>query len=182
MTVGCAEDAGDGRRDARRDVGRDGGRAQARQVADAVESLVACWLTAVEEAAPRLPARQLLALRTVRHRPELNLTALAERLDVGLPTASRLCDRLEAAGLLERAVHPRNRREVRLVLTAYGKRVLADVGERRVRRLAAVFEGMSPAQRAALERGLFAFHQAQARSPGTGRTGGTGRGRVGTDG
>ncbi|WP_069772074.1 MarR family winged helix-turn-helix transcriptional regulator [Streptomyces sp. LUP30] len=165
MTVGWSEGVGDGRRDAR----RDGGRAQARQVADAVESLVACWLTAAEETAPLLPARQLLALRTIRHRPELNLTALAERLDVGLPTASRLCDRLEAAGLLERAVHPRNRREVRLVLTVYGQRVLTDVGERRVRRLAAVFEGMSPAQRAALEQGLYAFHRAHARRSGTGR-------------
>ncbi|MDX3115695.1 MULTISPECIES: MarR family winged helix-turn-helix transcriptional regulator [Streptomyces] len=164
MTAGCAEDAGDGRRDAR----PEGGRAQARQVADAVESLVACWLTAAEETAPLLPARQLLALRTVRHRPELNLTALAERLDVGLPTASRLCDRLEAAGLLERALHPHSRREVRLVLTAYGRHVLADVGERRVRRLAAVFESMPPAQRAALEQGLHAFHRAHARISGTG--------------
>jgi len=133
---------------------------QARQVADAVESLVACWLSAAEEASPRLPARQLHALRTVRGRPELNLTALAEHLGVGLPTASRLCDRLEAAGLLERTVPPQSRREVQLVLTAYGHRVLADVAERRVRRLTAVFEAMTPAQRAALEHGLFAFHQA----------------------
>ncbi|MGW2619991.1 MarR family winged helix-turn-helix transcriptional regulator [Streptomyces sp. NPDC001500] len=163
MTAGCAEGAGDGRRDAR----HEGGRAQARRIADAVECLVACWLTAAEETAPRLPARQLLALRTVRHRPELNLTSLAERLGVGLPTASRLCDRLEAAGLLERAVHPRNRREVRLVLTAYGRDVLADVGERRAQRLTAVFEGMPPARRAALEQGLHAFHQAYARDAGT---------------
>ncbi|MEU4873248.1 MarR family transcriptional regulator [Streptomyces sp. NPDC021608] len=174
MTAGCAEGAGEGRRDVR----HDGGRAQARRLAEAVECLVACWLTAAQEAAPRLPARQLLALRTVRHRPELNLTALAERLDVGLPTASRLCDRLEAAGLLERAVHPRNRREVRLVLTPYGRDVLADVGERRARRLADVFEAMPPARRAALEQGLHAFHQAHAGIPGTP----AGPGPTGTDG
>ncbi|MFF1544973.1 MarR family winged helix-turn-helix transcriptional regulator [Streptomyces sp. NPDC058291] len=169
MTAGCAEGADDGLRGVR----RDGAPLQARQVADAVESLVTCWLAAAQEAAPRLPARQLLALRTVRHRPELNLTALAERLDVALPTASRLCDRLEAAGLLERAVQPRNRREVRLVLTAYGQRVLRDVGERRARRLAAVFEGMTPVQRAALEQGLYAFHQAHLGGSGScaGRTG-----------
>jgi DNA-binding MarR family transcriptional regulator len=150
--VGCAEGSDDGRRESR--------EATARRVVDAVESLVACWLAAAEETAPRLPARQLLALRTVRHRPELNLTALAEHLGIGLPTASRLCDRLEAAGLLERTVQPRNRREVQLVLTAYGRRVLADVTERRVRRLASVFEGMTPAERTALEHGLFAFEQA----------------------
>jgi len=153
VTAGYADGADDGRWTHR-------GR-QARQVADAVESLVACWLTAAEEAPPRLPARQLHALRTVRGRPELNLTALAEHLGVGLPTASRLCDRLEAAGLLERTVPPQSRREVQLVLTAYGHRVLADVAERRVRRLTSVFEAMTPAQRAALEHGLFAFHQAR---------------------
>ncbi|MEU2284081.1 MarR family transcriptional regulator [Streptomyces sp. NPDC013178] len=150
--MGRAEGSDDGRRESR--------EAMARRVADAVESLVAGWLAAAEETAPRLPARQLLALRTVRRRPELNLTALAEHLGVGLPTASRLCDRLEAAGLLERTVPPRNRREVQLVLTPYGRRVLADVTERRVRRLAAVFEGMSTAQRTALVHGLCAYEQA----------------------
>jgi DNA-binding MarR family transcriptional regulator len=150
--VECAEGSDDGRRESR--------VAQARRVVDAVESLVADWLATAEEATPRLPARQLLALRTVRHTPELNLTALAERLGVGLPTASRLCDRLEAAGLLERSVQPRNRREVQLVLTSYGHRVLTDVTERRVHRLAAVIDGMTPAQRTALEQGLSGFHQA----------------------
>ncbi|MFI1044207.1 MarR family winged helix-turn-helix transcriptional regulator [Streptomyces griseoruber] len=139
---------------------RGGPEAAARHLADAVESLVACWLAAAEEAVPRLPARQLLALRTVRRRPELNLTALAEHLGIGVPTASRLCDRLEAAGLIERTVQPRNRREVQLVVTAYGSRVLADVTERRVRRLGAVLAGLTPAQRTALEQGLYAFRHA----------------------
>ncbi|MDQ0964044.1 DNA-binding MarR family transcriptional regulator [Streptomyces sp. B4I13] len=163
MTAGYADSSDDGRWTNR-------GR-QARRVADAVESLVACWLAAAEEASPRLPARQLHALRTVRGRPELNLTALAEHLGVGLPTASRLCDRLEAAGLLERTAQPHSRREVRLVLTAYGHRVLADVAERRVRRLTPVFEAMTPAQCAALEHGLSAFHQARTAtdSPASGQ-------------
>ncbi|MFD7136289.1 MarR family winged helix-turn-helix transcriptional regulator [Streptomyces sp. NPDC059894] len=152
--MGCAEGS-EGSRGENRE-------AEARRVVDAVESLVACWRAAAEETAPRLPDRQLLALRTVRRSPELNLTGLAEHLGIGLPTASRLCDRLEAAGLLERTVQPRNRREVQLVLTAYGRRVLADVTDRRVRRLAAVFEGMTAAQRTALEHGLFAFRQADA--------------------
>lgn len=160
MAVGCADVSDDGRWESR--------RTQAGQVAEAVESLVTCWLMAAEESRPRLPARQLLALRTIRRRPELNLTALAEHLGVGLPTASRLCDRLEAAGLLERTVQPRNRREVQLVVTAYGQRLLTDVAERRVRRLASVFEAMTPAQRTALEHGLSGFHQAHmsGRDPG----------------
>jgi DNA-binding MarR family transcriptional regulator len=161
--VVCAEGSDDGRREGR--------EATARRVADAVESLVTCWLAAAEETTPRLPARQLLALRTVRHRPRLNLTALADHLGVGLPTASRLCDRLEAAGLLERTVQPRNRREVQLALTAEGRRVLAEVTERRVHRLADVLETMTPTQRTALEQGLFGFLQATRTTP-AGHTGG----------
>ncbi|MDF3301249.1 MarR family winged helix-turn-helix transcriptional regulator [Streptomyces tropicalis] len=127
---------------------------------DAVESLVALWFSAAEEVTPGLPARQLLALKTLRHRPELNLTALADHLGIGLPTASRLCDRLEAAGLLERTVQPLNRREVQLVVTAHGQRLLAEVTEGRVRRLADVLALMTPGQSAALHRGLLAFDQA----------------------
>ncbi|MFJ3492488.1 MarR family winged helix-turn-helix transcriptional regulator [Streptomyces sp. NPDC086091] len=123
-----------------------------------METLVADWLGTAEETVPRLPARQLLALRTVRRSPELNLTALAEQIGVALPAASRLCDRLEAAGLLERTVQPRNRREVQLVLTPYGRRVLADVTDRRVHLLATAFAAMTPSQRAALETGLTAYH------------------------
>ncbi|MEV5905244.1 MarR family transcriptional regulator [Streptomyces sp. NBC_00015] len=159
MAVWCADGSDDGRWDSR--------RTQAGQLAEAVESLVACWLMAAEETRPRLPARQLLALRTVKSRPELNMTALAEHLGVGLPTASRLCDRLEAAGLLERTVQPSDRREVQLVVTAYGQRLLADVAERRVRSLASVFEAMTPAQRTALEHGLSGFHQAHTSSRGS---------------
>ncbi|MFI1167433.1 MarR family winged helix-turn-helix transcriptional regulator [Streptomyces sp. NPDC020801] len=134
----------------------------ARQVTDAVESLVTLWFAAAEEATPGLPARHLLALRTVRHRPELNLTALAEHLGIGLPNASRLCDRLEGAGLLERTVQPHDRREVQLMVTAHGRRLLAEIKEGRVRRLAAVLASMPPAQRADLHRGLLAFHQARS--------------------
>lgn len=91
----------------------------------------------------------------------MNLTALAERLGIGLPTASRLCDRLEAAGMLERTCHPHKRREVQLRLTAPGRQVLSDVTGRRVQALAFALEEMEPAERAALRRGLKALRRAQ---------------------
>ncbi len=117
-------------------------------------------------AALRLSPQQLRALRALQAAPGLNLTALAERLDTGLPTASRLCDRLEAAGLLERESHPRKRREVQLRPTAQGLRVLEDVAGRRVHALVAVLEAMEPAERLALARGLAAFLTAQNTPPG----------------
>lgn len=136
----------------------------ARHVVDTVESLVTLWFAAAEDVVPRLSARQLFALQTVRRRPELNLTALAEHLEIGLPTASRLCGRLVSAGLLQRTVQPHNRREVRLVVTADGRRFLADVTERRSLCLATVFGAMTPGERASLQRGLGAFAQAHART------------------
>ncbi|MEU9271893.1 MarR family winged helix-turn-helix transcriptional regulator [Streptomyces sp. NPDC048253] len=135
--------------------------ALAWEIADAVESLTNLWSVAAQDAALRLSLHQLRALRALQATPGLNLTALAERLDIGLPTASRLCDRLEAAGLLERAYHPRRRREVQLGLTALGQRVLRDVAGRRAQALAVVVGVMGPAERVALSRGMKAFLRAQ---------------------
>ncbi|MET9827896.1 MarR family winged helix-turn-helix transcriptional regulator [Streptomyces sp. NPDC006385] len=130
-----------------------------RQVVEAVENLVALWFSAVEDVRPRLPPRQVRALRAVRRQPTLNVTALAEHLRIGLPTASRLCDRLEAAGLLRRRVQPDDRREIRLEVTAQGQRFLGDVTERLSLHLATAFEGVPPAQRVRLEQMLRAFHE-----------------------
>ncbi|WP_432135274.1 MULTISPECIES: MarR family winged helix-turn-helix transcriptional regulator [unclassified Streptomyces] len=140
----------------------DGPEAVAHVVADAVDSLVNLWGLAVEDSTLRLSQHQLRALRTLQSAPGLNLTGLAEELDIGLPTASRLCDRLQAAGLLERSLHPEKRREVRLALTAQGQRTLGDVAARREQALAAVLADMSAAQRAALSEGLVAFLTARS--------------------
>ncbi|MFC9932461.1 MarR family winged helix-turn-helix transcriptional regulator [Streptomyces sp. NPDC127190] len=138
--------------------------AVALEIADAVESLTNLWSLTAQEAALRLSLHQLRALRTLQTAPGLNLTTLAERLDIGLPTASRLCDRLEAAGMLERALHPEKRREVRLSLTAQGRRVLEDVAERRAQALTVALTAMEPAERSALSRGMRAFLAAQRRA------------------
>lgn len=135
----------------------DGPEVVALQIADAVDSLANLWSLAAQEAVMRLSLHQLRALRALEAAPGLNLTGLAERLDIGLPTASRLCDRLEAAGLLERSLHPEKRREVQLALTAQGRRTLRDVATRRAQALTAVLAAMEPAERAALSQGLRAF-------------------------
>lgn len=149
---------------------RDGPEAVASQIADAVESLTALWSVAAQEASLRLSPHQLRALRTVQAAPGLNLTALADGLDIGLPTASRLCDRLAAAGLLERAPHPGTRREVQLWLTPHGRHVLCDVAARRTHALTTALAAMEPAERAALSRGLRGFLTARhTMPPGTDR-------------
>jgi DNA-binding MarR family transcriptional regulator len=75
-------------------------------------------------------------------------------------SASRLCDRLEATGLLRRVPDPRDRREVRLLLTPAAQRLLEDLRERRRSALAEVLERMSPTSRQELVRAMAAFDTA----------------------
>ncbi|MFF4031814.1 MarR family winged helix-turn-helix transcriptional regulator [Streptomyces sviceus] len=133
----------------------------ALEIADAVGRLADLWSIAAQDAALRLSLHQFRALRALEVTPGLNLTSLAERLDIALPTASRLCDRLEAAGLLERASHPYRRREVQLSLTPPGRHVISDVVGRRVQALAVGLSRMEPGDRVALRRGLKAFLSAR---------------------
>jgi DNA-binding MarR family transcriptional regulator len=80
-------------------------------------------------------------------------------------SASRLCDRLEAIGLLRRVPDPRDRREVRLLLTPPARRLLDELRERRRAALAAVLDRMTPAARQDLVRALAAFDAAAGTLP-----------------
>ena len=68
---------------------------------------------------------QLRALTVLRHSGGANLNRLAEGMGVAVSTASRLADRLVAAGWVDRQPSPRSRREVALVMTPRGEDVLA---------------------------------------------------------
>ncbi|MEU2618252.1 MarR family transcriptional regulator [Streptomyces sp. NPDC007157] len=146
-----------GSRDERSGGPRDGPVPLAAALTDAVDCLIHLWSDAAQSTNLRLSPHQLRALRILEEEPGLNLTALAVGMEIGLPTASRLCGRLEAAGLLERVLHPRRRREVRLLLTGQGHRVLDEMASRRARALAAVLAAMEPAAREALRQGLQGF-------------------------
>ena len=67
-------------------------------------------------------------------------------------------------GLLRRQPDPRDRREVRLLLTPAAKRLLEQVRQRRREALAQVLERMSPTRRQELVRALDAFDVAAGRS------------------
>jgi DNA-binding MarR family transcriptional regulator len=67
---------------------------------------------------------QLRALTVLRETAGANLVQLAQGLGVTVSTASRLVDRLVAAGLAERRPAPQTRREIRLSLTRSGKATL----------------------------------------------------------
>jgi len=135
-------------------------------VAAAVESTVESLLAVLDAArmaqTPAVPPTQLRVLSIIEGSRHTNMSRLAEALDVVPSSASRLCDRLEATGLLRRVPDPRDRREVRLLLTAAATKLLEELRERRRAALAGVLERMSPANRLDLVRAMAAFEAATA--------------------
>jgi DNA-binding MarR family transcriptional regulator len=130
----------------------------------AAESLVAVFAMARERAHLRLSSSQLQALLVVEREEGLNLRALADGMGMILSSASRLVDRLVAAGVLERGPSQLDRREISLTLTPAGRDLLHELRADRRRRLDAILDRMSPAARTALLKGLREFSQAAART------------------
>ena len=79
---------------------------------------------------------------------------LAERLAVGPSTLTRNVDRLVAGGWVERRAGEDNRREVLIAPTDAGRRLVAEVSERRTRELAAVLERVPEAERPKVVEGM----------------------------
>jgi DNA-binding MarR family transcriptional regulator len=106
-----------------------------------------------------IPATQLRVLFIVERRGSVNVSGLAAELDASPPSASRLCDRLQAGGLLVRDPGP-NRREITVRLSRDGQSLLDEVRRARREELERVLGAMSPAARNALLTGLAHFHAA----------------------
>ncbi len=126
------------------------------------ESLLAVLDCSQQTDGPHVPPAQLRVLAIVARNRTTNMSRLAEMLEVVPSSASRLCDRLEATGLLRRVPDPRDRREVRLLLTAPARQLLTDLRDRRRAALSAVLERMSVSARQDLVRALTAFDSAYA--------------------
>jgi DNA-binding MarR family transcriptional regulator len=136
----------------------------AAAVESAADALLSVWDDVRESAPTRLSGSQLRALLVIEQNEGINLRGVANELGAILSSASRLCDRLVAAGLLEREPGRLDRREIALSLTPVSRTLLADLrGERRAR-LAEVLSRMSQAGRTALLSGLQEFH-AMAEAP-----------------
>ena len=100
-----------------------------------------------------LPPAQVRALLAIDAADDLNVTGLARVLGTSPSATSRLCDRLEAAGLLAR-VPAASRREILLRLTGSGQRLARWIRDQQRAALARVLETISPDGRADLARGL----------------------------
>lgn len=107
-----------------------------------------------------VPATQLRVLFIVGRRDGINLSGLAAELGALLSSASRLCDRLEAAGLIVRDPGQQSRREITIRLSADGQALLERVRRHRREELLRVLSAMPAPARAALLAGLTQFSTA----------------------
>ncbi|MEV5508362.1 MarR family winged helix-turn-helix transcriptional regulator [Streptomyces orinoci] len=107
-------------------------------------------------------ASQMRVLLTLEHQDGINLRTLCDALSSAPPATSRLCDRLVAAGFVERVIGKTDRREVRLHLSSRGRAFLDDLRARREQELQTVLRLMPAGKRAALLEGLEAFSDAAA--------------------
>jgi DNA-binding MarR family transcriptional regulator len=144
---------------------------RAAAVDDAAPALLAAWDAARQLATPLLSGPQLNALLVVEREEGINLRGLAAQLRMILSSASRLCDRLVASGMVERVPGRLDRREIALYLTPSSRELLDNLRTTRRELLTDVLQRMTPAGRAALLRGLAEFAEAADPSAGeaTGR-------------
>ncbi|MCX4820953.1 MarR family transcriptional regulator [Streptomyces sp. NBC_01142] len=105
-------------------------------------------------------ASQLRVLYSLDREEGINLRTLGELLGSTPPSVSRLCDRLEALGFVQRLPSPVSRRELELHLTTPGKAYLRDLRARREEALLSVIDAMTPPVRKALLNGLMGFQDA----------------------
>jgi DNA-binding MarR family transcriptional regulator len=126
-------------------------------VHDASARLGLLWVESYSGAGHRVSPSQLRALMAIQQHGGTNLTALAAELGAILSSASRLCDRLVAAGLVERTQGAGDRREVAMSLTRQGEELLTAIERERRSAMNAVLEQMSPQEQSELLHGLQAF-------------------------
>lgn len=119
--------------------------------------LVAISVRSLGAAEDRLNIVQLRILVVVTSRPGIGMGELATATGLHVSRASRACDRMVAAGLLDRKEDPRDRRGVQLFATAPGRSVVKEVAAARRKAVRPALRRMTRDQRAALVDALTVF-------------------------
>jgi DNA-binding MarR family transcriptional regulator len=110
-----------------------------------------------------LPQLRLLVM--VASRGPLNLAAVAAGLGVHPSNATRACDRLVTAGLLDRRDNPADRRHLLLELTPSGRALVARVMDQRRAAIAEILGRMPRSRRRELVGVLRSFAAAAGELP-----------------
>jgi DNA-binding MarR family transcriptional regulator len=139
---------------------RDGWSEDVEATMLAARALVAISARSLAEVDDAVTPPQLRVLVMIASRGPLNLGAVARGLGVHPSNATRACDRLVLAGLLDRRDDPADRRNLQLRLTDKGRALVDDVMDRRRHAILEVLERMPALQRTALVPVLVTFAEA----------------------
>lgn len=126
---------------------------QVDAVVDATRVVGALIAESLAELDPPLTMPQWRVL-VLASEASCNVTAVADDLRIHLSNATRLCDRLVAAGLLSRERSERDRRHVMLTLTEDGRRLHAAAMAHRRRRVESAMAHLDPEQQTDLANAL----------------------------
>jgi DNA-binding MarR family transcriptional regulator len=94
-----------------------------------------------------------------------NVGTLAKALGIHPSTATRLCDRLVAKGLVERGTSSDSRREVSVLLSGKGRQLVHAVMTERRKALRRILRRLDPEARGALVEAFAAFGEAAGELP-----------------
>ncbi len=146
-----------------------GDKAVLGQLTDAVMAatrvLVGVAAQSIAAAEQLVGVNQFRALVIITSRGPMHSAALAEAMGVHPSNATRTCDRLVAANLLERRDNPADRRHLTLTLTKRGHRLVDDVMQRRRAAIEKILVGMPTAGRHRLAEVLNQFAEAGGEPP-----------------
>lgn len=117
----------------------------------------------------QVSAVQMRALTVLSQLDSTNLITLADALGLGRSATSRLCDRMVAAGLVERGASTANRREIVLTLSQKGQRLLAELDANRLSHLKAALDELPERRRGTVLRALNDFARVAGRQVGSGQ-------------
>ncbi|MET7988947.1 MULTISPECIES: MarR family transcriptional regulator [unclassified Streptomyces] len=141
-------------------------RAATRRVQSIVELLDILWEQARGQTPPPyIPASQLRVMCIVDREDGIRMRDLTQLLGAAPPSVSRLIDRLQAMGFVERGACPDSRREVLLSITPAGHNQLARIRELRDQLLHQALADMPSRQRTALTEGLAGLQHALLSQP-----------------
>lgn len=134
-------------------------------VIGASRALVAVAARSLEGLPEDVTLTQYRVLVELAARGPQRVADLALVLGVESSTATRMCDRLVRKHLVHRRRASRDRRAVRIALTAEGRELIGAVSRRRRREIGAILNRMPSRDRVVVKRALLAFADAAGAVP-----------------